>query len=225
MFKMLTSASLTKNCCKWPNHPSLEICSKHIHIMEYYPVTKIWCCIQLVRPLGLGLGPSFYTWSFYSQGMLSFLIRWGQFSYPQGPSTYHICVWITFADVPLAKASHMAKLSITALGLHKGVDTEGHDSLGTTTLTIYHKISIQFIHQIFTGHLLFVRCFTRCLGTVVSKTDVIPVLIFTVGRKRDSEQAMTNVLRVTKKSRLLWKLMPGENQSKESGKVSLRNNV
>lgn len=105
-------------------------------------------------------------------------------------STYQIFVWITFADVPLAKASHMANEAQhhCGRGLHRGMATEWHDSVGTISLTIYHKISIQFIHQIFPGHLLCVTHFARHLGTVVNNADMILALIHTFGRETVNKQ-------------------------------------
>ena len=59
---------------------------------------------------------------------------------------------------------------------------------GAISLTIYHKISIQFIHQIFPGHLLCATHFARRPGTVVNKADMILALIHTSGRETVSKQ-------------------------------------
>lgn len=58
------------------------------------------------------------------------------------------------------------------------VDTEGDDSLGAISFTIY-KTGIPFIHQIFTGQLLCARHSARGLGTMVKITDMVPALIYT----------------------------------------------
>lgn len=142
------------------------------------PVQQFWGLpgLQLRSPLRAELGPSLSRWSFHNTehplaGMAVF-----QKYKPQDTSTSSIFVWITFVDVLLVKASHVAKLSITG---------EGNDSLGAICFTIY-KMDIPFTHHIFTRQLLCARHFARGLGTMVKTTDMAPALIYTLLEGREA---------------------------------------
>lgn len=71
--------------------------------------------IQLWSPLSSGLAHLSPGGLFIFEHPLRVVAMFQKYK-PQGTSTYSFNLWITFTDVPLAKASHVGKLSNTVEG-------------------------------------------------------------------------------------------------------------
>ena len=147
--------------------------------------------LPLAQSSGGQAGPLFSRLSFYFQGALSSLMWWWQCSKRANPKAQALIQSLCESHLLMCPwPKHVIWPCPVSLwkGTVKAVATEGHDSLGAISLTIYRKTGIQSIHQKFTGHPLCARQFARHLRTVVSKADMIPALIYTFGREAVSEQ-------------------------------------